>query len=114
MGKVLSGNDASKPALLHRRENPPSAMGNGGELHQTAEGDTPVLTTNQGTGIADDQNSLRVGTPGPTLLEDFIFREKITHFDHERIPERVVRVGLACTDILSWSIRWMPTQLRQS
>jgi catalase len=90
MGKVLSGNDASKPALLHRRENPPSAMGNGGELHQTAEGDMPVLTTNQGTGIADDQNSLRVGTRGPTLLEDFILREKITHFDHERIPERVV------------------------
>ncbi|MTD26128.1 catalase HPII [Erwinia sp. J316] len=48
------------------------------------------LTTNQGTRIADDQNSLRAGTRGPTLLEDFILREKITHFDHERIPERVV------------------------
>lgn len=40
--------------------------------------------------IADDQNSLRAGSRGPTLLEDFILREKITHFDHERIPERIV------------------------
>jgi catalase len=48
------------------------------------------LTTNQGLPIADDQNSLRAGERGPTLLEDFILREKITHFDHERIPERVV------------------------
>ena len=48
------------------------------------------LTTNQGLKIADDQNSLRAGARGPTLLEDHILREKITHFDHERIPERVV------------------------
>lgn len=40
--------------------------------------------------IADNQNSLRAGAPGPTLLEDFALREKIFHFDHERIPERVV------------------------
>lgn len=53
-------------------------------------GTNQPLTTNQGTRIADDQNSLRTGTRGPTLLEDFILREKITHFDHERIPERVV------------------------
>ncbi len=49
-----------------------------------------ALTTNQGVGVADNQNSLKVGLRGPTLLEDFILREKITHFDHERIPERVV------------------------
>ncbi|WES70274.1 catalase HPII [Superficieibacter sp. HKU1] len=49
-----------------------------------------ALTTNQGVKIADDQNSLRAGNRGPTLLEDFILREKITHFDHERIPERIV------------------------
>ena len=49
-----------------------------------------ALTTNQGVRIADDQNSLRTGNRGPTLLEDFILREKITHFDHERIPERIV------------------------
>jgi catalase len=49
-----------------------------------------VLTTNQGVAISDNQNSLKAGLRGPTLLEDFILREKITHFDHERIPERIV------------------------
>ena len=48
------------------------------------------LTTNQGVPIGDNQNSLKAGLRGPTLLEDFILREKITHFDHERIPERIV------------------------
>ena len=48
------------------------------------------LTTNQGVAVADNQNSLKIGLRGPTALEDFILREKITHFDHERIPERVV------------------------
>jgi len=48
------------------------------------------LTTNQGVKIADNQNSLKAGLRGPALLEDFILREKITHFDHERIPERIV------------------------
>ncbi|WP_271894304.1 catalase [Candidatus Phyllobacterium onerii] len=64
--------------------------GNGGELHQVAEGTTPILTTAQGGPVADDQNSLKIGERGPTVLEDFHFREKIFHFDHERIPERVV------------------------
>jgi len=67
----------------------PVTAGNGGETHQTASG-AALLTTNQGTPISDNQNSLRSGSRGPTLLEDFIFREKITHFDHERIPERIV------------------------
>lgn len=49
-----------------------------------------ALTTNQGVKIADNQNSLRAGIRGATLLEDFIFHEKMTHFDHERIPERIV------------------------
>ena len=49
-----------------------------------------TLTTNQGVGISDNQNSLRANPRGPTLLEDFILRDKITHFDHERIPERIV------------------------
>ena len=48
------------------------------------------LTTNQGVKVADNQNSLKAGLRGPTLMEDFILREKITHFDHERIPERIV------------------------
>src|SRR5690606_20210068 len=46
-----------------------------------------VLSTNQGVPVADNQNSLKIGLRGPTALEDFILREKITHFDHERIPE---------------------------
>ena len=49
-----------------------------------------VLTTNQGVQIGSNQDSLKAGLRGPTLLEDFILREKITHFDHERIPERIV------------------------
>ncbi|KQP23500.1 catalase [Pseudorhodoferax sp. Leaf267] len=49
-----------------------------------------ALTTNQGVKIADNQNSLKAGLRGPVLLEDFILREKLTHFDHERIPERIV------------------------
>ena len=49
-----------------------------------------ALTTNQGVAIADNQNSLKLGVRGPVLLEDFILREKLTHFDHERIPERIV------------------------
>jgi catalase len=48
------------------------------------------ITTNQGVPVGDNQNSLKAGLRGPTLLEDFILREKITHFDHERIPERIV------------------------
>ena len=62
----------------------------GGETHQTAEGTVPVLTTNQGIPVSDNQNSLKSGARGPSLLEDFILREKIFHFDHERIPERIV------------------------
>ncbi|MDB5796416.1 MAG: catalase [Paucimonas sp.] len=64
--------------------------GAGGELHQQADGDHAPLTTNQGIPVSDNQNSLRANPRGPTLLEDFILREKITHFDHERIPERIV------------------------
>jgi catalase len=57
-------------------------------FRETGEGQH--LTTNQGLRINDDQNSLKAGERGPSLLEDFHLREKITHFDHERIPERVV------------------------
>src|ERR1700689_4467231 len=72
-----------------------TAIGKGGETHQripkgdshSAEGH---LTTNQGIRVSDNQNSLRAGARGPTLLEDFVLREKIFHFDHERIPERIV------------------------
>ena len=63
----------------------------GGETHQTADSEHAVLTNAQGVAVGDDQNSLKVGGPrGPVALEDFQLREKIFHFDHERIPERVV------------------------
>jgi catalase len=52
--------------------------------------DNELMTTNHGVKINDDQNSLKAGSRGATLMEDFIFREKMTHFDHERIPERIV------------------------
>ena len=64
--------------------------GHGDELQQHAGGSHPTLTTNQGVALSDNQNSLKANPRGPTLLEDFILREKITHFDHERIPERIV------------------------
>jgi catalase len=63
--------------------------GPGGETHQVADG-RHALTTQQGVVVADDQNTLRIGERGPSAMEDFSFREKIFHFDHERIPERVV------------------------
>ena len=62
----------------------------GGETHQTTDADHPVLTTNHGMPIADNQNQLKAGHRGPVLLEDHVYREKINHFDHERIPERIV------------------------
>ncbi|USQ98019.1 catalase [Caulobacter sp. RL271] len=76
-------------AISHAQtfDNQPGAAG---ETHQIAPAGGEVLTTSQGVPVADDQNTLRVGERGPALLEDFHFREKIFHFDHERIPERVV------------------------
>jgi catalase len=65
-------------------------VGSGGETHQRRGPGEQQLTTAQGTPISDDQNSLKVGERGPTLMNDFVMREKVFHFDHERIPERVV------------------------
>jgi catalase len=74
--------DRSKQETNHDKEH---------DLEQFREdGAGEYLTTNQGARINDDQNSLKAGARGPSLLEDFHFREKMTHFDHERIPERVV------------------------
>jgi catalase len=64
--------------------------GPGGDLYQIAGDKTPAMTTAQGGPVSDDLNTLKIGQRGPTLIEDFHFREKIFHFDHERIPERVV------------------------
>lgn len=62
----------------------------GGAPHQNTEDGYATLTTQQGVPVSDDQNQLKAGRRGPVLMEDFHFREKVFHFDHERIPERVV------------------------
>ncbi len=67
-----------------------SKPGKGGEPHQQTTDRDRTMTSAQGAPIADDQNSLKAGPRGPVLLEDHLLREKIFHFDHERIPERVV------------------------
>jgi catalase len=75
-----------------------NSSGNAGELHQSSGGSHPTMTTQQGIPIGDDENSLRLTKdvrPGPGLLEDFVLREKINHFDHERIPERIVHARAA-------------------
>ena len=88
-GGSAAHHEGEKPASAQYADQPIS-QGAGGETHQTAGGERPVLTTQQGVPVADDQNTLRIGSRGPAALEDFHFREKIFHFDHERIPERVV------------------------
>ncbi len=65
-------------------------IGNGGELHQIAGATHPGMTTQTGVIVSDDENSLKAGPRGPTLMEDHVLLEKTQHFDHERIPERVV------------------------
>jgi catalase len=80
----------SDPTTRDLTADGPASLGDGGELHQEAGGDRATLTTTTGVPVADDQNTLRVGDRGPAALEDFHLREKIFHFDHERIPERVV------------------------
>ena len=81
--------------------------GEGGETHQISRGDVPPLTTQQGVPVADDQNSLKIGSRGPTLLEDFHFREKIFHFDTNAFPsEAFMRVALASTDSLRTMSLW--------
>jgi catalase len=80
---------SSTPKPRGRSEKASIVVG-GGELHQRAGHEDDRLTTNHGVAVSDNQNSLRAGARGPALLEDFHFREKIFHFDHERIPERIV------------------------
>lgn len=65
-------------------------IGHGGETHQNAGGTHPAMTSQVGIAIADDENSLKAGERGPVLLEDWNLLDKTQHFDHERIPERVV------------------------
>jgi catalase len=76
----------SGPSEPHPGVNP-----NNGPLDRVRVDSTgQSLTTNQGVPVSDNQNSLKAGLRGPSLLEDFVLREKLTHFDHERIPERIV------------------------
>jgi catalase len=90
MSKNMTSNSRKRKQEEGSAPNEDSQVAAGGELHQIAGGEHPALTTNQGVPLSDNQNSLRANPHGPTLLEDFILREKITHFDHERIPERIV------------------------
>ncbi|MBY3260167.1 catalase [Rhizobium laguerreae] len=87
MAKKTSQTSPSDDATIHDQK---LHRGVGGELHQFAEDGKLMLTTAQGGPVSDDQNTLRLGARGPALIDDFHFREKIFHFDHERIPERVV------------------------
>ncbi|MGZ5956655.1 MAG: catalase [Caulobacteraceae bacterium] len=80
----------SKPGKSPSGASAPRARPAGGETHQTASAPDDRITTNHGVPISDNQNSLKAGARGPSLLEDFVLREKIQHFDHERIPERIV------------------------
>ena len=96
-GKTNGRTAANSPKNNQRTPDPPTNGGYGDEnskLDDLAKNKEDAageyLTTNQGVRVNDNQNSLKAGDRGPTLLEDFILREKITHFDHERIPERVV------------------------
>ncbi|TXH68469.1 MAG: catalase [Thiothrix sp.] len=75
---------------MQKPNEPKHTVGNGGETHQQADSNSATLTTDLGTPIADNQNSLTAGARGPTLIEDFILRDKLARFDRERIPERVV------------------------
>src|SRR6185436_12948072 len=84
---------------MAKKKAQPNAGSNGTEhnnkklssiAHEMESPEDAIMNTNNGVPVNDDQNSLKAGDRGSTLLEDFILREKITHFDHERIPERVV------------------------
>jgi catalase len=83
----MAGKTNTRTAAASAQANDPKSK----DLEQfRVSPDGQALRTNQGVKIADNQNTLRAGPRGPSLLEDFIMREKITHFDHERIPERIV------------------------
>lgn len=80
----------SKSVVFKTSQTLEQQIGNGGEIHQVAGGTHPPMTGQTGFVVADDENQLRAGERGPSLLEDKYYLEKTQHFDHERIPERVV------------------------
>jgi len=81
---------ANKSGANKARPQATPVVRQGGDTHQSATTPDARLTTNHGVPISDNQNTLSAGPRGPHLLEDFVLREKIQHFDHERIPERIV------------------------
>jgi catalase len=87
---MASRKPTAESKVQPKRSGKNDVTGNGGELHQLAGGTHPPLTTQTGAIISDDENSLKAGPRGPSLLEDHVLLEKIQHFDHERIPERIV------------------------
>ena len=100
-GEAHAVHDPLDTASTTTEDTPSSKLGSGVPSDGFNPGNGPLdrvrvdssgqtLTTNMGVAIADNQNSLKAGLRGPTLMEDFVLREKITHFDHERIPERIV------------------------
>src|SRR5665811_1511355 len=95
-----------------------TSTGKGGETHQHVPKKGPHskpdahLTTNQGIRVSDKQNSLRAGARGPTLLEDFVLREKIFHFDHERISERIVHARGSAAQAISRTTNRSPISPR--
>ena len=88
-GSTLSETNYS-PKAGHDEPQPGVNPNNGPLDRVRVDSGGQPLTTNQGVPISDNQNSLKAGLRGPSLLEDFVLREKLTHFDHERIPERIV------------------------
>lgn len=90
MTKAPLFNATSHSQTGNKTTDHPHETGAGGELHQRPDDGVERITTAQGAPVSDDQNTLKTGKRGPSLLEDFAMREKIFHFDHERIPERVV------------------------
>ncbi len=88
--KARSSKKNSKKKDSTKRSRRHLDSSSGGETHQQATDGEATLTTQQGIPVADNQNTLTAGPRGPQLLEDFVAREKLFHFDHERIPERVV------------------------
>ena len=85
-GSTLTESDAPRPRPARQADARASIRGNLPLDRVRVDSAGRALTTNQGVPVADNQNSLKAGLRGPALLEDFILREKITHFDHERIP----------------------------
>src|ERR1700693_3551741 len=95
MRRVLPVESSAREIDMAKDEDFSTTVGAGGETHQHAprqgpHGPDTHLTTNQGIRVSENQNSPKAGARGPTLLEDFVLREKIFHFDHERVPERIV------------------------